>query len=161
MDLMKIRTAARRSCHQWAEQEFGHADLGDERRTNRLVRLAAEVAASPAGKVTEVFSRSAEREAVFRWVENDDVKPEDVARANHLATAEKCLAELFVFVPVDGSSMNLTDTMGKKGLGIVGSRSIGATGIHVMSAIAVSREGTPIGLCGQKFWKRTERVSNK
>ena len=45
---------------RWATQEFGGARIGDERRRQRLVQMAACAAASPAGKVTEVFSDGAE-----------------------------------------------------------------------------------------------------
>ncbi|MBK7777208.1 MAG: hypothetical protein IPI43_24305 [Sandaracinaceae bacterium] len=33
----------------WADEEFGGADLGDVRRTRRLVRVAARVAQAPGG----------------------------------------------------------------------------------------------------------------
>ena len=39
----------------WAEQHFGTADLGDRRRTRRLVTSAAKIAAHPEKPFTEVF----------------------------------------------------------------------------------------------------------
>jgi Transposase DNA-binding len=32
---------------QWAEQQFGTCELGDKRRTKRLVKLATQVATKP------------------------------------------------------------------------------------------------------------------
>jgi hypothetical protein len=40
---------------------------------------------------------------------------------------------------------------------VVGARSKGAQGLQVMSAIAVSPDGVPLGLCGQVFWTRRQR----
>lgn len=147
--------------HGWAVEEFGHSALGDMRRTRRLVEMAATVALRPGGKVTDVFRDAAAREAAFRLLENDAVDPGEVARSAHVATATRARGERFVWVPIDGSSLNVTDHAGTKGLGIVGARSIGASGLCVMSAIAVSPSGVPIGLCGQRFWARKKAARSK
>lgn len=141
----------------WAEFEFGTAKLGDARRESRLVLCATRAAARPAGKITAVFEDSAEREGAFRLVENDGVESEEVAAAAHRACAARAADFTFVFVPTDGTSLNITDTHREKGLGTVGARSIGAQGLQVMSAIAVSPDGVPLGLCGQVFWARKRR----
>src|SRR5947209_14503233 len=39
----------------WAEQNFATADLGDRRRTRRLVESAAKIAAHPEKSFTQVF----------------------------------------------------------------------------------------------------------
>src|SRR3990167_9257495 len=101
----------------WAEEEFGGGGAGgDTRRTRRVVGMAATTAANPNGKVTAVFSDGAEREAAFRLLENDDVSPAAVALAAHEATARRARGEKLVIVPVDGSSLNITDRTGGKGL---------------------------------------------
>lgn len=51
-----------RATREWADEEFGHADLRDARRTARLVRMAASLAEQPGGKVISVFRSNAERE---------------------------------------------------------------------------------------------------
>lgn len=147
--------------HSWANDEFGHAILGDTRRKRRLVEMAAAVAARPGGKVTEVFQGGAEREGAFRLLENDDVPPLEIAHAAHIATVVRARSERFVWVPVDGSSLNVTDRTGQKGLGVVGARSKGAKGLCVMSAIAIAQNGTPLGLCGQHFWSRVKRSTRR
>ncbi|TKC98464.1 transposase DNA-binding-containing protein, partial [Polyangium fumosum] len=40
------------SAEAWAQEEFGHADLGDKRRTRRLTRMAAQAVQCPSGKVS-------------------------------------------------------------------------------------------------------------
>ena len=73
----------------WSIEEFGRAELGDQRRTNRLVAMGAQAAAKPAGNIAAVFADAAEREAAFRFVENDNVQGAEVTRAATLATAAR------------------------------------------------------------------------
>src|SRR5580765_616543 len=145
----------------WAEEEFGAVDLGDRRRNRRLVEMAREVAERPDGKVTAVFRSSAAREGAFRLVENDAVDPQAIARASYKATARRSEGHSFVFVAVDGSSLNITDDGQAKGTGIVGARKVGARGFQVMTALAVGSDGTPLGLCGQEYWSRVERSNRR
>lgn len=150
----------RDSHEKWSEEEFGSSALGDPRRVRRLVAVAAEAARRPAGQVTAVFDDDAEREGAFRLVGNPAVHGDDIALAAHQACARRSVGEEFVFVPIDGSSLNLTDTKRQKGLGHIGARYIGAQGMQVISAMAVTSQGVPLGLCGQKYWVRV-RPSTK
>jgi len=143
---------------EWATREFGDADVGDARRTDRLVRVAAAAAARPAGRITDVMKAPADRRGAFRLMGNRDAAPDEVAKAAHRACASAVRGQGFVFVPVDGSSLNITDLTREKDLGIVGPRWLGGTGLHVMSAIAVAPDGTPLGICGQTWWARKGRA---
>lgn len=139
---------------KWSMQEFGGAQLGDQRRTNRLVAMGARMAAEPAGTVTAVFSDSAEREAAFRFVENDEVEGADVTRSATRAAAERARGEPFVFAPVDGTSLNMPDLDGRRRLGRVGTRKTKAHGLQVMTGIGISPDGMPLGILGQVYWTR-------
>lgn len=141
----------------WAREEFGDAQLGDRRRVDRLVRLAARAASGPAGTVTAVVADSAEREGAFRLLESARVSSQSVAAASHSATIRKCTGRAGVFVAIDGSSLLLTDEIGSREVGQVGNWCQRGRGLQVASALAVSFDGTPIGLCGQRYWARTER----
>jgi hypothetical protein len=89
------------------------------------------------------------------------VDPAQIAQASFEATVRRAGSEPFVFVAVDGSSLNITDDQGSKGTGIVGARKVGARGFQVMTALAVSADGTPLGLCGQEYWSRIERSTRE
>ena len=115
----------------------------------------------PAGKVCEVFEEAAAREGTYRLLENDAVEPEAIARAAHQATARRAGDASYVFVAVDGTSLNIADHERAKGLGVVGARFVGATGLQVMTALAVSDQGVPLGLCGQSYWARTKPSTRK
>ena len=139
----------------WAHDEFGAADLGDVRRTRRLVDVAAEVARKPAGTVTDCIRSSAAREGAFRFVENPRFSADGMREASHQATARRCSEHELVIVPVDGSTLTFTDRMQKKGLTKIGARFSG--GLLAMSALATTEGGTTLGLCGQQTWSRPHK----
>jgi len=119
------------------------------------------MASRPAGTVTQIFPSSAQREGAYRFLENDDVSANAIAVASHLAAADRCFGQQWVFVPIDGSSLNLPDRRRLRGMGILSTNGKGAQGMHVMSAIAVRSDGTPLGICGQRFWTRKTLVGLK
>lgn len=150
----RLRCVNGKDARDWAEEVFGHADLGDSRRTRRLVHLAAEAARHPAGKVLDVCKTSASRQGAYDFLNNRSVTAEAIQSAVTISTARTCGSEPFCFVVVDGTSLTLTDWRRAKGFGAVGSTSNGARGLKVMNAYAVAADGTPIGILGQKWWRR-------
>ena len=142
---------------RWAEEEFGDAELGDERRTKRLVAVAARALSRPHGRITATFKRSAEREAAFRWIENPAFAARQISRASAQATARRAAEFSLAFVPIDGTSLNIADHARRKGTGVVGARFVGARGLQVMTAIAVAATGTPLGIAHQVYWARRGR----
>lgn len=138
----------------WAREEFGQAKAGDSRRTARLVQIASRLAEHTAGKVTEAIPKGAERQATFRALENRSILVEDLVDGAGCAAARRARAYPFVFVPVDGSSARVVDSHGKKAFGSIGSHRTGARGLKVMSALAVSPSGEPLGTLAQQYWMR-------
>lgn len=147
---MKRATSA-----DWAQREFGRAKIKDPRWVARLVLVAAQAARRPAGKVTEVFGNSAARQGAYGLLESPDVTGSQVAASMFEACAERCTGEDFVFCAVDGSSVTVTDLNDRKDLGSIGTHSQGARGVKVISALAISARGVPLGLSSQTWWKRT------
>lgn len=138
----------------WSMEEFGSAQLGDQRRTKRLMLMGAQVAANPGGNITAVFPDAAEREAAYRFVENADVQSIELTRSAAHAAAARARDEPFVFAPVDGTSLNLSDDDGRRRLGRVGTLKTNAQGVQVMTGIGISPDGTPLGILGQVYWTR-------
>jgi transposase-like protein/DDE family transposase len=146
-----------RAATQWARDEFGDAKLGDQRRTNRLVALAATAITRPSGRVTGTFKKLSQREAAFRWVENPAIGVQRITQASARAAARRAAEFSFVFVPVDGSSLTIVDRARSKNIGAVGARSRGGRGVQTMTAMVVAPTGTPLGIGDQVFWARRGR----
>lgn len=152
----------RKACRaSWAETEFGAAELGDRRRNARLVSMATGIAESPGGTITRVFRDSAEREGAYRFLENEDVDPKEISRAALRACLERTRGLPYFLVPVDESSITLTDRDGVFGFGAVGAHKFPTHGLEVVSAIGVSPDGTPLGYCGQQYWARARKAARK
>jgi Transposase DNA-binding/Transposase Tn5 dimerisation domain len=146
--------AKQNETRQWAHEEFGHAQLGDARRTLRLVRIAAEAARHPGGTVLDVFRSHAARQGAFDFLANPHIRANEIVDAMAMATASRCERQPFVFVVVDGTSLRLTDRKYAKDFGAVGTTTQGARGIKVIHAYAVSSDGVPFGIVEQQWWNR-------
>lgn len=123
--------------------------------------MATEMATNPGGRVSAVFRRPAERQGAYDFVESKHVDSRAILRAAVDATSRRAAEFPFVFVPVDGTSLNLTDLAGKKDFGSVGSRERGARGLKVVDAIAVAPNGTPLGIAAMQWWARGDRKVSK
>lgn len=123
--------------------------------------MASRVALRPAGTVTEVFGNDAERQGAYGLLESSAVKPAVVGAAMFEACARRAAGQEFVFCPVDGTSLTLTDGPGTKGFGPIGTREAGARGLKVMNAMVLSPAGVPLGISSQRWWIRPPRRRRK
>jgi hypothetical protein len=144
------------SAGRWSEETFGNTVLGDVRRTRRLVAMARVAAMRPSGKVSAVFDRARDREGAYDFLENPHVKPKALAESVFAATVARArgIGDEYVYVAIDGSTLSLPDYKGAKGFGPVGTPKWSACGLKVMNALAVARDGVPLGLVDQIFWSR-------
>src|SRR5579871_5716997 len=138
----------------WAREHFGKVDLGDARRTARLVRMAASAAASPAGTVTEVFQKDAERQGAYDLLESEHVDADALERGVGEILGARCAQEQRVLVVIDGANISLSDFYGKRRLGKIGNYRYDGAGVKVISALALDVSGVPLGLLRQVMWSR-------
>ncbi|MCG6357357.1 IS4 family transposase [Vibrio fluvialis] len=75
--------------NDWAEEQFGHAKLGDPRRTARLVKMASDLAQHPGKSVVKSSPSPASMEGAYRFIRNDNVSSDDIAEAGFNATANQ------------------------------------------------------------------------
>lgn len=142
---------------QWAEETFGRVRLGDERLSNRLVKIATAVAAQPGGTVTSTMPTSAEKEGAFRFLENQRVDACAVGDAVYEATAINCASERRVFVAVDQTDLTFVDRKQLRGLGPDSTRMCPTlSSTQVMNSLALDETGVAIGLLDQQWWLRPQ-----
>jgi hypothetical protein len=107
-----------------------------------------------------VVRDEAAREAAFRLLRNVHVSVEALARSSHGATLRRCQDEEVVFVALDQCSLAVTDRTGKKDFGPVGTRpNSPVRGLQAMTALALSESGQVLGICGQRWWRRSDQKS--
>ena len=142
----------------WAAEVFGHARLGDLRRTDRLVQVAAAAARTPGGLVTEVMRTSATKEGAFRLLENANVEPADITEAMAISTARACRKLARVYVALDQSAINFPDRDNLRGLGKVGD-SRRTRGLQAMTGLVLAPDGMPIGIGAMRWFSRPDAPS--
>jgi hypothetical protein len=143
---------------EWAREEFAGAALGDGRRVDRLVAMAAAAAERPAGRVSEVFADAAARQGAYDFLESGQGSGA-IGQATADATIRRAHELDYIVVPVDGTSLNLTDRAQVKGFGSIGARDRGARGLKLIDAIALSPTGVPVGLLSMQWWSRPLEAS--
>lgn len=72
---------------EWAMQQFGKTDLGDPRRTARLVKLASTLANEPGKSLVQISQSPAEMEGAYRFIRNEQIQATAIAEAGFEATA--------------------------------------------------------------------------
>lgn len=141
--------------------EFSTAELGDPRRTRRLVKLVERINESPGASFPRLATSPSELEAMYRFFSNENVTWEAVLAPHINATIERCADEALVAVVHDTSefSFNTEDDARKD----VGCLTQGHPGFEAHFALAVSVEpyGLPLGLLGVVAHKRTRSPKEK
>lgn len=134
--------------HAWAQEQFGQCDLKDQRRTRRLVDLAANVLSHPSGSLPEQAEDMADLKAAYRLLGCENVKFEDLV-APHWAQTRRRPPGLYLVLN-DTTEVDFGIRRKIRGMGQTGNG--GGWGFLLHSALAVSAEGEEIiGLAGQKI----------
>jgi len=142
---------------RWAEQTFGGCDLGDRRRTRRLVKLGAQLAAH-AGEAPSRACRGDEaaNEGAYRLLRNQAVEPEAIAEGGFQATARRAAASVGDMLAVEDTTSlsyghGVMEELGDLG-GPAASRQRGYLVHSVLLLVADS--GRTLGLIEQERWCR-------
>ncbi len=137
-----------------AQEEFGHAKLGDARRTARAALVFEGALRQPAGTIEAVFDNLAELHGAYDFVENEHINPDDLFDAVANATARRAKKLSFVWIPTDGTSATITDRTRSKETGRVGSSRSNARGDIIHLAYALDPDGVPLGPVSLEAWQR-------
>lgn len=147
---MGVSTAA---VHGWISDAFATLDLGDRRLNARAELMVRDMVDKPEASIPKASGCWAATQGAYRFLSNPSVEP----AALRGALADACLArvrqEPAVLVVHDTTSLDFTGHDAMDDLGPLGGGAAGL-GLFVHSAIAVSREGIPLGLLHQKDWAR-------
>src|SRR5438876_5386815 len=141
----------------WAQEMFGAAELGDPRRTRRLVRVAAQMAADPQGSLPrEMGGDWAALKATYRLVRADGVSHEAISRPVWQQTRQQVEHESGVVLVVhDDTEVDYGYRPATSGLGPIGNGSHQGFFVHTVLAV-VPRGGSEhvLGLLHQEAWVR-------
>lgn len=135
----------------WANEEFGQAELGDARRRKRLVMLARQLARSPHCSFPQSLS-ACELKAAYRFFDNDSVDTDGILTAHIGQTLTRMHAVPLVLAVQDTTEYNLTHLSATEGLGYCSHKKV--RGFFMHSMLALTPDGLPLGVLGLKTWIR-------
>jgi hypothetical protein len=137
--------------NDWAQQQFSCCQLGDQRRTRRLVRLAEQVVSHPSGGFPEQTETWADLKAAYRLLDRPEVTFQAVGEAHWRQT--RCRSAGRYLVLGDTTELDFGIHRGIPGLGTTGNG--GGWGFLLHSGLLVAAEGEEIfGLAGQTIYYR-------
>lgn len=140
----------------FGETHFSHAELGDARRTKRLVRLVDQMCQRPGGTLPQKLRSPADLRAFYRLMRADSVTHETILDA-HRQTVFEQIAERNtpVLVIHDSTELDFTTHKSLDRLGQIGSGSRrGYIAHHSLAVDPQTRE--VIGLCNQLLHRRAK-----
>ena len=104
---------------QWAEQTFGSVYAGDQRRSRRVVQMAARIAHDPAGSLPAQMQEHAMLEAAYRVLHCPDVTYEQLIAPHVQQTREAARKAERVLLIQDTTEVDYQQYPTTKGLGPV------------------------------------------
>jgi hypothetical protein len=146
--------------HEWVNDEYEDAELGDRRRSNRLVLMAQAMAESPATSFPKVFTEDADLEGAYRFFNNRRISPESILRPHVMRTIERVGDSDAVLAIHDSTLMAYRAGGKRKGLH---SLRKGEQEFLAHVTLAVSAEGArqPLGVLGLSGQKKERRNGRK
>ena len=141
-------------CHGWHIGVGGSANLGDLRRTRRLVKLGAQMAANSSGTIPQQTGTWADMKAAYRLFSADVVTHEAVCRPHFEETREQAGRLPMVFLLQDTAILDFTSHVHCEGLGPIGSDAR-MQGLHQQNVLAIDpATRRPLGLMYQRHHRR-------
>lgn len=136
----------------WAEAEFGLAELGDARRTARLVQIASSLGARPSASLPQSSVDGAALKAAYRFFDNEAVRAEDILASHVASTVERMQTVPRVLAVQDTTLLDWSHHPATTGLGPLAQAD--RQGLLAHTTLAVSEERVPLGVLAQQVWAR-------
>ena len=138
----------------WAEDEFGEADLGDRRLTKRLVGIVRDFYARPQASVPQACQTRAKTKAAYRFFDHPKMGMDKVLEQHYEATLARVGQGPVVLAVQDTTSLNYSTHPATENLGPIGSCPDGIIGLLLHDTMAFNPDGTPLGLLDVQCWAR-------
>lgn len=139
---------------EWAQRQFSDCELGDERRTKRLIKVAERVANNPSASFSNQMASWGELKAAYRLLDCSDVTFEAIAEPHWRQTRAVLPGRYLVLS--DTTEIDFGYHREIKGLSEIGNGS--GRGFLLHNALLVAAESQSlIGVAGQTIHYRKPR----
>lgn len=144
------------SDRHWSYEELGTAELGDARRTRRLVKVAKTLS-KKVGHTMGAAMDMAGAKAAYRLFNEPSVTPEAILAPHTQQTLLRMKAEPVVLVAQDTTVLNFSSHEEAEGFGGIGGGYATNHGCFLHSALAFNEAGVPLGILSAKQWARPQK----
>jgi hypothetical protein len=131
--------------------EFVGAELGDARRTKRLIRIAEAVSAAPDRSIPQIARSDAELQGLYRFAENDAIQFRNILEPHFRATGERAQESSVALVIHDITELSYPlEEHRREGCGLLGM----SQGFRLAPALVLRGDGSnlPLGLLNACTW---------
>jgi hypothetical protein len=131
---------------KWAMETFSTAELGDLRRTDRLIKMARAIAENPSASLPESMRNWADTLAAYRFLDNPAVTHEQIMLPHWITTRQEAMRHSRVLLAADTTDVNLSSHETAEGLGPIG-RGNKAQGFFVHTVLAIDADSQQLLGC--------------
>ncbi len=143
---------------QWAQQNFGSCQLGDKRRTARLIQVAGQIASNPAASLPGQTETWGDLKAAYNLFDRPEVTFDAIARPHWELTKGRTAGRYLVIG--DTTEIDFGKRKMISGLGPTGNGS--GAGFLLHNALLVDADTEEIvGIAGQTIHYRNEKSKKK
>lgn len=141
---------------RWSERIFGGCELGDQRRTRRLVDIGARLAAQGGGSVHRASAGDgAAHQGAYRWLRNDEVQPQAIGEGGYRATVALAAQYEELRAVEDTTSLAYAHKAAQELGDLGGPPTSRQRGFWVHTSLLLdARSGRTVGLIEQERWGR-------
>lgn len=133
-------------------EEFQDIDLGDERLNQRGKSLIETLAADPQASVNAALGGWSESIAAYRFLDNDNIQPEEILKPHVQATERRIEQESTVLIVQDTTELDFT-THPTTDSGVLNRES--RLGVYDHSHVAFTPDGLCLGVVQADFFDRS------
>ncbi len=130
----------------------GGIELGDVRRTRRLIKLVEDLSAQPTGSIPLASGGWAETKAAYRLLDTEALDWREMLEVHTERTRERLQGQAVVLCLQDTTELDFTSQPGIAGLGRLSYEA--QHGMYLHPTLVVTPEGVALGVIDAWMWAR-------
>lgn len=130
----------------------GGIELGDVRRTRRLIKLVEDLSAQPTGSIPLASGGWAETKAAYRLLDTEALDWREMLEVHTERTRERLQGQAVVLCLQDTTELDFTSQPGIAGLGRLSDEA--QHGMYLHPTLVVTPEGVALGVIDAWMWAR-------
>ncbi|MBD3885013.1 IS4 family transposase, partial [Phormidium tenue FACHB-886] len=139
----------------WVEEEVGGTELGDKRRTQRLVKLIEDIASAPNASIPQASRDNGAMQGIYEFWSNPRIDADAILSGHQQQTLKRIASHAVVLAIQDTSELDYSSQKHLSGVGPISNAE--AQGLKMHTVLAASSSGIPLGILHQEVWARDKQ----